>query len=575
MTKVSFISLSVFLSFFIPKSYGQGPEIKDSGLQLTLSAGPFSTSLYVYECGYGIADWKDVMTEDMCGEVVWSGFPDSSGCFANNTPVAGKIVMLWEGNCPVKEKAKLAQQAGAIGMLVVGRSNTVFPPVPRYGLGLDGQMPDVQIPVFYMKASDFQVIQSVFLQSVPPVACFVRPGVFINSVSHPVYEIQQNCYFPQVSPFYFSANLSNISNMDLQDVLISAKLQKINGQEIISSVRNIQEMASYVLDSLFILPDAFNNINLPGGLYQVIYTVEGSLNGRLFTDTRKIQFSNAGSILAKELRGLQAAYRPDTLPQFNWGIGNMFYHPSTLDQWIATYAELAILPSPEMNPVQIVDIYVNLYQLNEGVSPQLDNFAPDGSDMTLIATGSISVLPLEITSPTYIELIDLNTAVIGVPIEPENYYIMAVMFESNSVPMYIGFNEEHVEREKRTLLFKDGMWKATGFYGAPNAVIRMYLDSEIFCPTIGVESTTPKVDFKVSPNPAHNVLHIQTAFEESTDAIITFTDISGKIILTDYRKNLNMETLSYPVEQYPTGFYAVRITTKDASGTQKFVVHKE
>ncbi|MBL7782313.1 MAG: hypothetical protein JNM22_13905, partial [Saprospiraceae bacterium] len=128
MTKVSLIPLAVFLFFFIAKSYGQGPEIKDSGLQLTLSAGAFSTSLYVYECGYGIADWKDVMTEDVCGEVVWSGFPDSSGCIANNTPLAGKMVMLWEGGCPVAEKAKLAQEAGALGILVVGRNNTAYPP---------------------------------------------------------------------------------------------------------------------------------------------------------------------------------------------------------------------------------------------------------------------------------------------------------------------------------------------------------------------------------------------------------------------------------------------------------------
>lgn len=578
MTKVYLISIALFLCFFIPKSYGQGPEIKDSGLQLTLSAGAFSTSLYVYECGYGMADWKDVMTEDLCGEVVWSGFPDSSGCIANNTPLVGKIVMLWEGECPVKEKAKLAQQAGAIGMLVVGRGNTVFPPVPRYSLGWQGQIPEVQIPAFYIKASDFQSIQAIFLQSTPPVACFNRPGIFINSVTHPANDIQQHCLFPEVSPFQFSARLSNFSGSDLQDVTLRAILQKNNGQEVISSVRYIPEFAASVSDSTFLLPDVFTSIDMPPGLYQVLYTIQGTANGHTFTDIRQVQLNTGSSVLAKELRGMQAAYRPDTLPEFSWGIGNVFYYnPAVLDYFQINYALISILPSMEMNPSEVVDFEVNLFQLNEGISPGQNNFAPDGSDMTLIGVG-VSNTPVtvsEITPLMGIEMYDFNTAEIGVLLEPDNYYVLAVIFTSEALPMYVGFNEAHVEGTPRTLLFKDGIWKFADFYGAPNAVIRMNLDIEWFCPIIGVESAVPKINFRISPNPAHDVLHIQTAFEESTDAIITFTDISGKIMLTEYRKNLNSETLSYPVEQYPTGIYAVRITTKDASGTQKFVVHKE
>ncbi|MCC6281803.1 MAG: hypothetical protein IT262_14440, partial [Saprospiraceae bacterium] len=119
----------LMLSVFTFPAHGQGAEIKESGLQLQISSNSFSATLYVFECGYGISDWKDVMDEDICAPLVWVGNADSSACIDNGISLSGKIAVVWEGTCPVATKAAFAQQAGALAVLIAGKSDAQHPPI--------------------------------------------------------------------------------------------------------------------------------------------------------------------------------------------------------------------------------------------------------------------------------------------------------------------------------------------------------------------------------------------------------------------------------------------------------------
>jgi hypothetical protein len=566
-------TLVFFLSFPFYAN-GQGSEIKDSGLQLTVSAGAFSSSLYVYECGYGISDWKDVLHEDVCAPVAWAGFPDSAGCIPNNVPLEGKIVLMWEGGCPIAEKARIAQDAGAVAVLIAGNNNVQLPPVSKHALGEAGQLPAVQIPVFYLKSSDFQILQPILQQAPDVQACLKRPGVFLNSVGFPAKDIQQHCLVSQ-DIFQFSVRLSNISGTNLQNLTVRGVVQRSNGQEVISDILFISELGSAVTDSLFTFPQIFAPFDLSSTIPQVLYTVQGNTSQGPFLDIRTVRFNPNAEVLAKELTGMETAYRPDTIPQTGWGVGNLYYFAgNNLEFFDAGYAGISVIPGEEMAGSQDLYAELSLFVLNDDVLPDFSNFAPDGSSMSLVGVGQlqsmVNNLPIQ-----WVEMYDINTASPGVPLEHNKTYLLAAFFPDSYKYSYVGMNEDHVEEKASTFLYLDGQWHTNNFYGKPNPVLRMALElGEFFCPTISTLEPN-RIDFKIFPNPAKDFLHIQVVLPEINDALITFTDINGREILTEYRKNLNEETLTFPVSQLPNGAYAVRITTRAGSGVQKFIIQKE
>ncbi|HPI05079.1 MAG TPA: T9SS type A sorting domain-containing protein [Saprospiraceae bacterium] len=565
-------TLAFFLTFPF-YAYSQGSELKDSGLQLTVSAGAFSSSLYVYECGYGISDWKDVLHEDVCAPVIWAGFPDSAGCIPNNMPLEGKIVLMWEGGCPVAEKARIAQDAGALAVLIAGKNNVQSQPVSKHALGEAGQLPAVQIPVFYLKPSDFQILQPILQQGPNVQACLIRPGVFLNSVGFPAQDVQQHCMISQDS-FRFSVRLSNISGVNLQNITIRGVVQRANGQEVLSDILFISELDNGVTDSLFTFPQIFAPFDLSSTIPQVLYTVQGNTSQGPFLDIRTVRFNPNADVLAKELTGMETAYRPDTILESGWGVANLYrLAGNNLDLFYATYAGISVIPGEEMAGSQDLYAELSLFVLNDDVLPDFSNFAPDGSSLSLIGVGQLQSMANN-QAIQWVEMYYINTALQGVPLENNKIYLLAAYFPDSYRYSYLGMNEGHVEEKESSFLYLDGQWRTNNFYGNPNPVLRMALDGAIFCPTIGTVDLN-RIEFKTYPNPAKDFLHIQIALPETSDALITVTDITGREILTEYRKNLNEETLNFPVSKLPNGAYAVRISTKAGSSVQKFIIQKE
>lgn len=553
-----------------------GNEIKDAGLQLTISAGSFSHSFYVYGCGYGIADWKDVMSSDICATAVWEGNSDSSGCVNGGPSLEGKILMVWAGTCPVATKAKMAQEAGASALLVVGRAETLYAPVTGHGLGNEGEVPAVQIPVFYLSPEDFQDITPVFSQTDSIQACLKRPGIFLNSGKHAAWEIQQHCKMKLPTPFQFSVNLSNISGTDLQNVTILGRLLRQNGQELYTSTLQIPEIDSSVTDSLYVFPDVFDDFAIAPNAYRITYEVQGKNNGAIYVDKRTIRFNTSTYVLAKEVSGVQAAYRPDTLPQGGWSIGNIFHYDNGFfNYFISNSAQIAVLPGFELDSIGEYSFELALFRFNDDVLPDFSNFNSDGTSMVLVGTGIYTGIPSENVALLDIEVFDLNTAELGTNIESGAYYALVATFLDHNRYIYQGFSEEHVEGLTSTIQYKDGSWYLGNLYGEPNPVLRMRVDLiDGFCPTIDTEEPS-RINFKTFPNPARSELTIQMALQETSDIQATISDMTGRILMSDNRQVFSEEQLTFPVSQLPNGAYSIRVTTKAGSLTKKFIVQKE
>jgi len=571
--------LFVFLiqSVFTFPAYGQGAEIKESGLELYISSNSVSTSFYVFECGYGISDWRDVMEEDICAPLVWIGNVDSSGCIDNGIPLAGKIAVIWEGGCSVATKAAFAQQTGALAVLIAGKSDPQYPPISRYPMGLENELPAVQIPVFYLTPSVFQHVNMAFQSGSEVMACLKRPAGYLTSLSYPSSDIQQFC-FAQLTPFQFKAGVSNLSGMDIQNVTISGALERENGEHILGSVLHIPEIQASVTDSTYILPDVFNNLIVPPGIHQVTYTIQGTVNGVPYVDIRRIPFDANSYELAKELKGSQTAYRPDSIPTEGWAVANLYYLSGhSLDLYTVDGIQISVFPGQEMDTLGSIHIEVFLFGLNEDILPDLSNFDTSefySSSLSPIGVGNINIDLSENQPFLWTEILDLNTAAPAPYLEPNKYYLLAATFSGESQYLYQGFDETYDAGKVSTLVYTD-KWHLGGFYGSPNAALRMDLSiGHLQCPTINTREPY-RINFKISPNPVQDYLTLQMAFEESTDAFITFFDINGRVITADNRKGLIDDQLTYPASKFTNGANIVRVTTQKGSETKMFVVQNE
>lgn len=580
MTKLNAFSALLFQLLFLFTANGQRPETKESSLHLRISTDTYSTTFFAYECGYGVSDWKNVLNEDICATLVWAGNTDSLGCNADTSvSLEGKIALIRLGGCPVATKALYAQQAGAKAVFIAQNNPVEDPANPKYihTLGVEDSLPAVRIPVLFLEQSNVSGIDTAFQTGTDVMACLTRPPVFLNSVAFPSREIQQFCISP-IAPFRFSVRLSNLSGMNLQNVVVKGVLQNNVGQELLSSVLQISEIDSSVTDSLYEFPDIYNNINMFPGDHQVIYTVEGSLNDLPFIDTRRVKFNANTPVLATELSGAQVGYRPDSIPETGWAIANLFYVPDDSDELYQVYnASISVMPGAEMSAEEQMYITLYLFMVNEDIHPDLSNFNPNefsSESMALIGVGAIAA---DITSnqPSYqTQIINLQTAEPDLLLEPGKYYLLAASFEGESRFIYQGFNEDYRAGEANTLVYTD-KWHTGGLYGAPNAVLRLQLSIFDLDCTISNTQEPSSINFEVYPNPAQDNLTIQVAFHETSDAQITFFDMTGRIIASDYRKGLNNETFHYPVSQFPNGTYAMRMTTKEGSCTKKVMIHKE
>jgi hypothetical protein len=84
--------------------------------------------------------------DGLLGDVV-AAHP-ASGCirYTNADEVAGRITIVDDSLCSIEEKARMAQQAGAIALIVINNENSDLPTaVPDYGAGSQVSIPVVLI----------------------------------------------------------------------------------------------------------------------------------------------------------------------------------------------------------------------------------------------------------------------------------------------------------------------------------------------------------------------------------------------------------------------------------------------
>ena len=570
---------------FTQNSFAQSTN---SGVTIRVTVGGVSTDFVEGDCGFGAAQFGGFPGVDVCAPVAWAHDvigQDSIVC--DSIPVgslSGKIGLVRRGGCAAPNaiagnftsKAFNAQRAGAVAVLIANHYATAGQTSCTVQT-ITGTNAAITVPVFFLSRGMAEFIDAAINSGQPVEICIHPPNVYMASNFYPVQNVQTPVSQIATDTFGFSANLTNVRGTDLTNVVLTAKVTTAAGAELFSTSLTIPTLTGDVADSLFVLPDLYAP-ELPIGDYRIYYSTSSDPLGDIdFKHETRDVFKVTEDLFAKDDYTISNGLRPGTLPDAGWAIGNLYVMSAgSQDNYQVTTTEFAHAVNTGETPINEIGADLFLFRVNDDVAADWSLF--EGTDflspsLQWIGTGSY-VAPANAANYQLqqIEMLDLNSALPGVPIEAGASYIVAAFYPDSSKTAFNAFDQD-VETSGpsgiNTLSYST-QWFLGGFSSGCCAVLRMYIDLV----TTTDEKPLPASYMNVYPNPVKDVLNLGLNLGTASDVTITIAELSGRTIRIEDKKGLTNETLTYNLPQLASGTYLARIATKEGTLTKKFVVQK-
>lgn len=374
--------------------------------------------------------------------------------------------------------------------------------------------------------------------------------------------------------FSFGANLSNLGRLTQTNIVLRASVLTETDEEIWADSITIPSLDNTVRDSFFELPNRFVPDQLPVGIYKIRYNVQADSTDLVpGNNTKGSPFLVTNAIFSKEALPEQA-YRPSNLPQ-EWYVANLYtMSPLSQEKYKAVLAQFTFATNQDQLPIKDVEASIYLLRVKDDVNFNAPGGFDDASflspDLDWVGVGTYSAPDTMVGGLMQeVELLDLNTSLLGVDLDKGARYLLAVGYAAPSNVTFHAFNDDVSYFFPSTFTFTD-RWYTGGFGPDVNAVIRM---------VIALISTTdekPLADntLRIMPNPVVNVLNLAVELEQPTDATITIADMSGRVIWMQDYPAMTSQRLSYPLPNLSAGTYLARIATPNGTLTKKFAVQK-
>ncbi len=258
-------------------AYFAGAQVICAGI----SPAPIAQNyLFTYaepDGGWGVADLtipNTFVQDTLIAVDDLSGAAGNQGC--NSSPVgayAGKIAVVFRGSCQFGTKAKNAELAGAVGVIII--NNTAAAPIPMAG-GTDGG--SVTVPTIMMTQADGNALLAEMANG--PVVMFIgnKTGFYQNdigyqngNVSFSKYSSVNKMTAQNASEYSFKVGgrLYNYGQAAQTNVVVNAKVTHA-GSTVYDNTTTPAPIA--IGDSIdFMLPD-FSLATYPVGRYKLTYT---------------------------------------------------------------------------------------------------------------------------------------------------------------------------------------------------------------------------------------------------------------------------------------------------------------
>jgi hypothetical protein len=502
----------------------------------------------------------------------------AEGCNPLINDLTGKIAVIFRNTCEFGVKALNAQNAGAVGVIIVNRN-----PGEVIAMGAGAQGANVTIPVVMLDLTDGLNLISTMANG--PVVMFLgnKTGLFPNDggISANAALLPRQGMIPsQLAQngtefnFDLGARVYNYGNQP-QTMSLNAKITNPSGATVYDNT--VSNMAVAAGDSVDVDPSAANNLpnfslaSYPAGTYTLTYTVGLAVADDYVADNTLVStFTVTDSMFS------YAQADPTT----GSPTGGNYYRPGTNNQ---TYSACQVLDNANASRLKATGIYFS---------------ATTSAASGVLLTGEEMALYLYKWEDPFTDLNDANLAFNTLTEVANGFYYYPddlqgqTVFGAYTTPVALEDNQRYLAcvqtvnlnlymgHENGTNLTwneayylqpmapneSDGTWYAAGFGSdIPSSVAIGVADNDVNV----AELTT--VAGKAFPNPANDVVTV--AIEGEGTAQLTVTDVAGKVAMAA-SLNLAAGQDNVNIAGLTSGLYIFNVTLENGKTAQFNVVKK-
>ena len=528
--------------------------------------------------GTFVQDTLKVVDDGSTGTNAQGNPISAEGCNPLINDLTGKIAVIFRNTCEFGVKALNAQNAGAVGVIIVNRN-----PGEVIAMGAGAQGANVTIPVVMLDLTDGLNLISTMANG--PVVMFLgnKTGLFPNDggISANAALLPRQGMIPsQLAQngtefnFDLGARVYNYGNQP-QTMSLNAKITNPSGATVYDNT--VSNMAVAAGDSVDVDPSAANNLpnfslaSYPAGTYTLTYTVGLAVADDYVADNTLVStFTVTDSMFS------YAQADPTT----GSPTGGNYYRPGTNNQ---TYSACQVLDNANASRLKATGIYFS---------------ATTSAASGVLLTGEEMALYLYKWEDPFADLNDANLAFNTLTEVANGFYYYPddlqgqTVFGAYTTPVALEDNQRYLAcvqtvnlnlymgHENGTNLTwneayylqpmapneSDGTWYAAGFGSdIPSSVAIGVADNDVNV----AELTT--VAGKAFPNPANDVVTV--AIEGEGTAQLTVTDVAGKVAMAA-SLNLAAGQDNVNIAGLTSGLYIFNVTLENGKTAQFNVVKK-
>ena len=499
----------------------------------------------------------------------------AEGCnpLVNGTDVNGKIAVVYRNTCEFGTKALNAQNAGAVGVIIINRD----PEVIEMGGGADGA--SVNIPVVMITSTDGLTLTNEMANG--PVVMFLgnKTGLYANDAgvtsgtslfSKSTGVLSQLAQDGTEFNFDLATRIYNYGTSDQSSMTVTASVDGPSGN-VYSETVNLPTVVAG--DSIDVEPGAtlsfpqFSLASYPVGEYVVSYDVDLGVADEYDADnTVDAAFHVQDSIFA---------FAP-----FESGVPvqNNGFRPSTNN---STFSNCVVFDNANGSRVGATGLYfqalgssvdlsgeeIALYAFRwEDVFTDLNDAALATNNLTPVANG-FYYYPSDLQGETVYG--GFNTPVL---LEDNQRFLFCA--QTVNLDIFLGFHDgidytRNVDYYAQPLnpIENDGNYPVLGFGADVMSSVGVKV---VDAASIGLDENGT-IEGSAFPNPAEDIVTI--AIETSEDATVVVTDLSGKVVMSDVLSFANGNAV-VDIADLESGLYVFNITLANGLNSQIRVTKK-
>lgn len=494
-----------------------------------------------------------------------AGLENPIACSAVVNDLTGHIAVLYRGTCEFGTKALNAQNAGAVGVIII--NNLGGAPVTM-GAGADGGA--VTIPVIMISSIDGALLRAEAEAGTTEVFIGSKNGLYANDLGFTAGDHFRAQSFSNVQALSQGASefemevgswIRNYGSNDQTNIVLNVTIG-VEGGELYNESSDPVSLVSG--DSIFIPLPTFSQASYANGYYHVDYTVTmAAADESDYDNTGEADF-----VMSADYFSMAALDEATDVPinntnQFNGTTDNLFSclffedpNASRIGvEGVNFSAGTSQNPDPTSLDGQLFEIYV--YEWSD-VWTDINDPGFALSSLTDIANAE------------YVYTENLQGGNVYVPFEEPfllednvRYLVCAQLYGTQIYPGYDTKTDYNWNVETYAMptspLFLSGTWYALGFGTDmnPSMSINTFPAGELSIVELPVQ------ELVAFPNPSNYIVHIPMKVVDG-NITMTIVDLNGKVVDVQ-NVTMNGPRLDVDVTAFAAGMYVINLDFADGT----------